>query len=90
MSEVVDLSHERLVRAMLSTAMAGTGKNAADFEEKVAELKAVIANTDDDTLENITGVSQKGVSLDEALQGVINLGGALRDFAGLVSRFRNR
>lgn len=90
MSEVVDLSHERLVRSMLSTAMAGTGKNAADFEEKVAELKAVIANADDETLEQVTGVSQKGLSFDEAIQGLISFGGAVRDFAILVSRFRNR
>jgi hypothetical protein len=90
MSQVIDLSQERLIRSVLSTAMAGTGKDGADLEEKVAELKAVIAQTDDATLEDFTGVSQTEVTLGEILQSAANVGSVLREAASLVKRLRNR
>ena len=86
MSQVTDLSHDRLVRTMIESALAGTKKGATDIDGKVAEMKRAIEECDDETIEKIT--KSRAKNFEEWLTSLVRLGGAVKDVAQLFRGLR--
>jgi hypothetical protein len=81
---VSNLAEQRLINALASFCVAAG--NGQDTSEKAEELRRVIRNTDDATIDAFVG--PKGVSIDEAVQSTVKFGRAVIDFAEMVTRIR--
>lgn len=81
---VSNLAEARLLNALSAFAAAvGSGQ---DTSEKAGELRRVIRNTDEATIDSVIG--QQGVTIDDAVQGVVKFSRAAVDFADMISRLR--
>ena len=91
MGKAIDMSEARLVKAMGDLmAAAGTG-DAKEVHKKGEALRIVISNADAGALERVLADdTETGISMEEAIRGLVSFGNAVKELLVLVQRWRLR